>query len=175
MKKLLAGSIITASLAAVAVPLVLAQTASPSPAEPRAERFAHHRDYGNRLIRLPSERMEARLAYLKTALKISEAQEAQWTGFADTLRQQARAADERFKARRAQREQRMKHSRPTAIERMERRQTRLAAAAERLNQTLAAAKPLYAALSPEQQQIADELFARRGRGGYGHHGRHGRG
>jgi hypothetical protein len=175
MKTLLVGTLVTASLAAAAAPLVFAQTASSSADGPRAERLAHRHDHGKRAMRLPSERIDARLAYLKTALKITAAQEAQWSGFADTLRQQARAADESFKARRAQREQGVKRSRPTAIERMERRQTRLAAAADRLNQTLAAAKPLYAALSPEQQQIADELFARRGRGGFRHHGGHGRG
>lgn len=175
MKTLLVGTLVTVSLAAAAAPLVLAQTASSSSDRPRAERIAHRPDHAKRAMRLPSERIEARLAYLKTALKITDAQEAQWTGFADTLRQHARAADERFKARRAQRELRATRSRPTAIERMEHRQARLVAATERLSQTLAAAKPLYAALSPEQQQIADELFARQGRGGFRHHGRHGRG
>lgn len=175
MKKLLMGTLVTASLAAAAAPLVLAQSASTSADGPRAERSAHRYGHGQRAIRMPSERIEARLAYLKTALKITDAQEAQWNSFADTLRQQARAADERVKARHAQREEGVKRSRPTAIERMEHRQAHLAAAAERLNQTLTAAKPLYAALSPEQQQIADELFARRGRGGFRHHGWHARG
>jgi hypothetical protein len=32
-------------------------------------------------------------------------------------------------------------------------------------------KPLYAALSPKQQRIADEVLAPRGRGGHGGHGR----
>jgi hypothetical protein len=47
---------------------------------------------------------------------------------------------------------------------MERGQTRLAAASARLNETLSAAKPLYAALSPEQQKIADELLTSRRHG-----------
>jgi hypothetical protein len=52
----------------------------------------------------------------------------------------------------------------TAIERLERRQARLAAASARLNETLAAAKPLYATLTPEQQKVADEVLAAPRRG-----------
>ncbi|MDH3288020.1 MAG: Spy/CpxP family protein refolding chaperone [Betaproteobacteria bacterium] len=174
MKKMLIGTLVTVSLAAAAAPLVLAQTALSGTDGPRAERLAHRHGHGQRAMRLPSERIEARLAYLKTALKITDAQEAQWNSFADALRQHTRGADERFKARHAQRDQNVRRTPPTAIERMERRQARLAAAAERLKKTLTAAKPLYAALSPEQQQIADELFARRGRG-FRHHGWHHRG
>lgn len=174
MKKLLVGTLVTASLAAAGASLVLAQTASSGADGPRAARLAHQHGHGRHAMRLPSERMEARLAYLKTALKITAAQETQWNSFADTLRQHARDADERYKARHAQHERGVKRTSLTAIERMERRQARLAAKAERLKKTLTAAKPLYAALSPEQQQIADELVARRGRG-FRHHGRHGRG
>jgi len=47
----------------------------------------------------------------------------------------------------------------------------MATASNRLGERLAVQKPLYAALSPEQQQIADQVFATRG----GRHGsRHGR-
>ncbi|KPK18001.1 MAG: hypothetical protein AMJ67_12280 [Betaproteobacteria bacterium SG8_41] len=167
MNKLLIRTVVAASFAAATAPLVLAQSASSGAEGLRTE---HRHGHGQRAMRLPSERVEARLAYLKTALKITDAQEAQWSGFADTLRQQARAADERFKTRHARRQERVKRSRPTAIERIEHRQARLAAAAERLNQMLIAAKPLYAALSPEQQQIADELFSRRGHRGFRHRG-----
>lgn len=178
MKKLLVGTLVTASLAAAGASLVLAQTASSGADRPRTEHLAHQHGHGHgqHAMRLPSERMEARLAYLKTALKITAAQEAQWNSFADTLRQHARDADERYKARHAQHERGVKRTSLTAIERMERRQARLAAKAERLKKTLTAAKPLYAALSPEQQQIADELVARRGRSrGFRHDGWHGRG
>ena len=40
---------------------------------------------------------------------------------------------------------------------------------QRLNEVIAAAKPLYAALSPEQQKVADDLMARQGHGRMGHH------
>jgi hypothetical protein len=52
---------------------------------------------------------------------------------------------------------------------MERGQARLAAASARLTETLAAAKPLYAALSPEQQKVADEVLTPR-RDGRARHG-----
>jgi hypothetical protein len=42
-------------------------------------------------------------------------------------------------------------------------------ASQRLDEVIAAAKPLYAALNPEQQKIADEMLARQGHGRMGHH------
>ena len=157
MKRIVLNTLLCTALAAAA-PLALAQAA---PGAGHAQRGAAH----DRAFRLPSERVEARLAYLKTALKITDTQAPQWNAFADTLRKQARDMDERIKARRAERTQAQRDARPTAIERLERRQARLAAASARLSETLAAAKPLYAALNPDQQRIADGLFAHR-RGGH---------
>jgi hypothetical protein len=69
------------------------------------------------------------------------------------------------------------HQRPTAIERLEKAQAFRASAVARLDQFLAVPKPLYAALSPEQQKVADVVLNRRGqsmekpsmhgRGGFG--------
>jgi len=173
MKKLILTTLVSAGLAAAAAAPAIAQTAGAESAGPQARHFAQSHG-GQHSARLPSERAEARLAYLKTALKITDAQQPQWDAFADTLRRQARAADERMQARRAQMAEGRKGTPPTAIERMEFAQTRLAASSTRLNETLAAAKPLYAALSPEQQKIADELLAPRGHRGHGHRGGHGR-
>jgi hypothetical protein len=63
----------------------------------------------------------------------------------------------------------------TAIERLERAQQRTAERSARLNEVLAAAKPLYASLSPEQKQVADGMLAHRGHGGQRQHfrGMHG--
>ena len=174
MDKLKMSTLVFASLATAAAPLVYAQSTNPDPQGTRVERFAHRGHHGEGAFRLPSERIEARLAYLKTALKITDAQQAQWDAFADTLRKQARDADQRIQARRSQMAEKRKGTPPTAIERMEFRQARLAAASARLNATLAAAKPLYAALSPEQQKIADELLAPGGRRAFRHHGGRGR-
>ena len=59
---------------------------------------------GKHAFTKPSERIEARLAYIRTALKITDAQQAQWNAFAETLRNQARSADQRMQEFRAQRE-----------------------------------------------------------------------
>ncbi len=172
MKRILLSTLVSAALATVAATPVVAQSAVPGADGPQARHFAQRQHEGQRTLRLPSERTEARLAYLKTALKISDTQQSQWDAFADTLRRQAREADQRVQAMRTEAAGREKGAQPTAIERMERGQARLAAASKRLNESLSAAKPLYAALSPEQQKIADELLTPRRHGRSHHRGGH---
>lgn len=157
-KPIFSALIATSLLGAVAAPsLVSAQTAPPNPAvqSPRPER--------PRL--LPSQLIDARLAYLKTALKITPAQERQWNAFADVMRRQAPERDADIQQFRAERERRAQNpaQEPTAIERLERRQQFLAKASSRLSELLTAARPLYASFSPDQKRIADELLDR------GHH------
>lgn len=172
MNKLLLTTLVSAGIV-MAVPQSLAQTAGPQGGGPQARQFAQRQHDEQRAFRSPVERVEARLAYLKTALKITDAQQPQWNAYAEARRKQAREASERMQARKSQMAERQKGERPTAIQRLERRQAMLAAASVRLNETLEATKPFYAALSPEQQKIADEVLAPRGRGGF--HGRGGRG
>ena len=170
MNKLIMSTLIAAGLATIA-PLTMAQPGNPAAGAPQGQ-HAHRHHHGKHASSLPGERVEARLAYLKTALKITDAQQAQWDAFAGVVRKHAKSADERIKARHAQMAQRAEGKSPTAIEQLEGRQERLATASARLNELLAAGKPLYAALSPEQQQIADKALA--SRGGSRHGGRHGR-
>jgi len=165
MKKLVVSTLLSATL--VVAPLAIAQSGESAP---HARHGAAAQPHGERAFRMPSERVEARLAYLKTALRITDAQQPQWDAFANTLRKQAREMDVRIEARRAQRAQSGRDGRVTAIERLERRQQRLELASSRLNEIVAAAKPLYAALTPEQQKVADELLAQRHRGM--RHGQH---
>jgi len=172
MKKTLLSTLVSAALVAAAATPAFAQPGGPGGEGQHAQHFAQRQHEGQRAFRLPSERVEARLAYLKTALKITDAQHAQWNGFAETLRKHAREADQRVQAARTEAAGREKGARSTAIERMERGQVRLATAYTRMSETLAAAKPLYAALSPEQQKIADELLAPRRHGGPRHGGGH---
>ena len=106
----------------------------------------------------PSERVEARLAYIKTALKIADAQQPQWDAYAQLVRKYAQDMDQRFQARRSGAPGRETRQRPNAIERLEKAQSFHAAAITRLNQLLAVEKPLYAALSPEQQKVADVVL-----------------
>lgn len=129
----------------------------------------------------PSERVEARLAYQKTALKITDAQLPQWNAYAEQTRKSAREMDQRMtemQQRRSEMQQPGKSAqpgqRPGAIEQMEQRQSMHAQAIRRINEQLAVQKPLYAALSPEQQKIADAVLGHGGRQGMkGMHGQRG--
>ena len=163
MSKTLAGALLLIGLSSAFA--LHAQTGAAPAAQPQAQQGTRHHD-GKRAFTQPSERVEARLAYIRTALKITDAQQAQWNAFAETLRNQARAADQRMQEFRAQREQGAARERPNAIARLEREEQRHAESATRINERLAVQRPLYAALSTEQKAIADEVLAPRRHGGH---------
>ncbi|HYM48560.1 MAG TPA: Spy/CpxP family protein refolding chaperone [Burkholderiaceae bacterium] len=170
MNKALAGALLSIGLSSGLA--VHAQTGTAPAAQPPAHHGMRHHD-GKRAFMRPSERVEARLAYIRTALKITDAQQAQWNAFAETLRAEARRADQRMQELRAQREQRATRERPNAIARLEREQQRHAASVTRINELLAVQRPLYAALSTEQKAVADEVLAPRRHGGrFGRGGTH---
>lgn len=180
MNRVFLASAVAAAFAVAAPAAMAEEAAAEAPtivaAAPAAESAGAQRAQPERrAFRLPSERVEARLAYIRTALKITDAQNAQWESFANVLRNHARDMDRRIQERRAQAHQgpRRDFRNVSAIERLERQQQRMQARSARLNEVIAAAKPLYAALSPEQKQVADEMLAAQGRGG--HHRHHPRG
>jgi hypothetical protein len=153
----------------VSVPLAIAQMQD-VPAKDDARQHSQRAHHERGAFSMPGERVEAKLAYLKTALRITPEQQPQWDAFANTLRNQARAQDQRIQEWRAQRDQHDERQRPTAIDRLERKQKFYTIALENLQQRIAAAKPLYAALTHEQQQIADEVLASHGgHGKFGHY------
>lgn len=156
MSKLLSSMLLSAGIALAAAPSA-AQDATPAAKEPRAAQPSQRQARA-----LPSERVESRITELKSALKITPAQEPQWNAFADTLRKQARAGDGRVKEHRARADKGAKAAPVTAIQRLEQRQAFMKEASARMDELLATARPLYATLSPEQQKIADDLMARRG-------------
>jgi len=174
MNKLIMNTLVAAGFAAAA-PLAIAQGNPPAAGQGQQAQRGHHGhgDHGKQVFRMPGERVEARLAYMKTALKITETQQPQWDAFADVMRKQAREADTRIQSHREKRAANAGARPLTAIERLEMRQQFMAASSTRIGERLAAQKPLYAALSPEQQQIADRLFAERGGKHGGRGGRHG--
>ena len=158
---------ITSALAATLLisPLIFDNPAlalDPKPA-PAADAERHHH-------RLPSETVEARLAYAKTLLKITDAQTQQWNAVADVIRKQAKDRDAAFQN--WHRDQGTEH---TIIDRLERRQKMMTKAATDTSTLLEAARPLYAVLSTDQKKTADELIGHRFGGGHmGHHfGPHG--
>ncbi len=174
MSKPITNTLIAVGFVVAAVAPVGAQTATPStPAGGQVSHMAtmHHDMRGHdekRPFSRPTERVEARLAYIRTALKITDAQQPQWDAFANLLRKEAAEREKQLQewhARMAQRSEQREHRRPTAIERIEREQQFHATAIRKLNERLEVEKPLYAALTKEQKQIADQLLAP-----HGHHG-----
>ncbi len=112
---------------------------------------------------LPGARIEARLAYIKTALKLTDNQLPAWEPVADALRAQAKRRDAEIRARRAARNDSPAQGAPPApidpIARLEERQHSLAAEADDLARLLAVLKPFYATLTAEQKDDAAELLS----------------
>lgn len=155
MNKLLGTTLVSVFLAATSAPVAFAQ-AAPNANAPAAVSCAHR--FMERPFSRPTERVEARLAYQKTALKITDAQQAQWNAYASFARKRAQEMEQRFSSMRSGKQWRNRHERPNAIERLERTQSFLAGAVTRINQLLAVEKPLYAVLSPEQRRVADVVL-----------------
>ena len=169
MTRLIATTLFFVGLTAATAPLAMAQLQNALETDGAQWNDSQRGHHEKRAPSMPGERIEAKLAYLKTALQITPAQQPQWDAYANALRKEAREQDRRIQERHAQREQRAEHERPTAIERLEREQRFYTVALEDLKQHIAVEKPLYAVLTAEQQQIADELFASHGgRGKSGH-------
>lgn len=107
------------------------------------------------------ERMEKRQAELHAKLKLAPSQEAAWKTFTASM-----VPTEHGK--RTDRAEMVKLSTPQRMEKMlERSRLRHDAMATRLQ----AVKTFYAQLTPEQQQVFDDSFAKP-HGFGGHHGRH---
>lgn len=164
-------------LVLAALPACAADSASP-PAGDRAMAMAAHggpdgagmghhgrRHHGGPgMGMMAPERIEGRLAFLKTELKITDAQLPQWNAFADARRAQAKAAAERHAAHRAE------HGKPGAghdheagplPERLANAEQMMARHLEQVRQLRATVEPLYGVLSPEQRKTADQLLGRR--------------
>lgn len=174
MNKLLGRTLVSASFLAVTATTAFAQ--APANMEPRAG-YGQGNRQAERAFSRPTQRVEARLAYLRTALKITGAQQTHWDAYAAVARKNAQDMEQRIKARQSREPAGTPQERPSAIERLERAQSFHADRVTRINQLLAVEKPLYAALSPEQKKVADVVLNRglhqaqrqpmRERGGYG--------
>jgi len=108
----------------------------------------------------PSAMADARIAYFKSELKITPAQESAWKAFADQRKQQVEA----MLALRAN----AQASAPaTAPERLELRNQMMKKRQEQMEKGTATFKDLYAVLTPEQKALADQRVAMRGGRGRG--------
>jgi protein CpxP len=169
MNRLLSTTLVSVFFAATSASMAIAQTA-PNANAPSASGPAH--GFMDRPFSRPTERVEARLAYVKTALKITDGQQSQWDAYANVVRKNAQDREQRFQSRHHGEPGHTGHQRPNAIERLESTQSFLAEAGTRVSQLLAVEKPLYATLSPEQQKVADVVLNPRfqSMGGHSMHG-----
>jgi hypothetical protein len=102
-----------------------------------------------------ADHIEGHLAFLKTELKITDAQEPQWNAFADVMRASA-----------AQMAGMMKQGAPmmqgdatlSLPQRVDLQETHMAAHLDMLRKMKGALLPLYASFTDDQKRSADELF-----------------
>ena len=143
----LAAALLT-GVAAIGLAPALAQTA-PAPMNSTAARneARHHAMDGM----MPGQFVEGRIAFLKAQLKITPAQEAQWQQVEAAMRENAKALDQTIATAR------QNHGNTDAVQRLELREQFAKLRADNDARLLAVFKPLYAGLSPEQQQMANQL------------------
>jgi ABC-type transporter Mla subunit MlaD len=98
------------------------------------------------------DRVEGRLAFIKTELKITEAQSSAWNQLADTIRTAAKNHNERMKAA-FSREEKAK----TLPERLEVQEQFVNARLEEIKQIKGSLANLYAVLSDTQKKEADDV------------------
>jgi hypothetical protein len=102
--------------------------------------------------------IEGRIAFLKTELKITDPQTAQWNTFADALRANAKRMSEMQNTMMqggTMGQAGTSLSAPDRLDRMERMMTAMLDAVKAMRSALA---PLYATLSDDQKKIADQLI-----------------
>jgi periplasmic protein CpxP/Spy len=152
-KPLFAAALLT-SAAVVGLTPALAQT-TPAPQDSAAMQSQARHYAAPRM--LPGRLVDGRIAFLKAELKITSEQETQWQSVASALRQNANALDQVINSARQQR------GAMDAVQRLTEREQFDKVRTENDDRLLSAFKPLYASLSPEQQQIASQLLVQ-------HHG-----
>ena len=102
---------------------------------------------------MPLKHVEGRLAFLKTELKITPAQEPQWTKFADTVRSTAKNAQGATPPMMQGGAQAA-----TAPDLLGRYEKTLSSQLETVHALKAAFDPLYSSFSDDQKKAADELL-----------------
>jgi LTXXQ motif family protein len=98
--------------------------------------------------------MDGRLAYLKAELKITPEEESLWNDYAIAVKDNAKSLGERCTALVAQ----SKDKTPSLPERLDIHDQFMTARLDALRSIGKALKPLYAALSDEQKQLADQFI-----------------
>ncbi|MBR0714029.1 Spy/CpxP family protein refolding chaperone [Bradyrhizobium liaoningense] len=98
------------------------------------------------------DRVEGRIAFLRTELKITDAQQSAWNAFADALRTNAKTLGDMRSSMMSQRS-------PGLVEKLTLQEKWLAARLEGTRAMKSALSTLAATFSDEQKKAADELLA----------------
>ncbi len=106
-------------------------------------------------LMMAPERIEGRIAFLRAELKITDAQQPLWNGFAEALRSNARDMMGGMQQMMASMEGR---TAPGLMQRMDGHERMLVAHLESLRRMKAALTPLYGALDDTQKRTADQLL-----------------
>ncbi|MEM5330089.1 Spy/CpxP family protein refolding chaperone [Paraburkholderia sp. JHI2823] len=107
------------------------------------------------------QRVEERITWLHTQLKITPEQEPQWKTFADVMRSNGQTMGALYKQRMETENTR------NALDDMKQYAQIAQAHAEDMQKLVTAFEPLYTSLSPEQKKLADQTFR------HGHEHEHG--
>ena len=143
---------------ALAMSGAFAQTAAPaSAAAPAPASGAAHYE----------QRVEQRITYLHTQLKITPQQEPQWKAFADVMRTNGETMAGLYEQRMADKDQ-------SALDDMKQYSAIATAHADGTKKLLDAFEPLYTSFSPDQKKLADTTFRHPSRA-EGHHKHSGKG
>jgi hypothetical protein len=173
---LIALGIVAAAIVGLAPVISSAQTppqqlpANPNRAAPAPNDRGDPRGFDRRASRF-EDRLERRLNFLHSELRITPQQEQVWATFADAVRREAQAGRDQFLDRRDQFRggpnagpnagpDGRNAPPPSIVERLEQRQQGLEERGAYYDRLLSALRPLYAALSDDQKRAADEnLFS----------------
>jgi LTXXQ motif family protein len=98
--------------------------------------------------------IDGRLAFLKAELKITSEQESLWNDYAAAVKDNAKTIGERCTAMMGQGDGKT----PSLPERLDAQEQFITARLDGLRAVTKALKPLYAALSDEQKQLADQFI-----------------
>jgi LTXXQ motif family protein len=105
-----------------------------------------------------ADHVEGRLAFLKTELKITDAQLPQWNAYADVVRASATQMNDMMKQGAAMMAMMQGGTPPSLPQRLDVREKHLAVHLETLRKFSATLLPLYASFSDEQKRLADALL-----------------
>lgn len=151
----LAAATVFGALALPAAAQTPAATTAPAAAP------AHHASHG---AMTPEEAVEKHIADQKKALKVTDAQSAQWDAFAAAIRENAKDAEARHQAHEA-----AAAGSQSAVDDLKGYADAAAAHADGIKKLAAAFETLYNAFTPEQKKNADDYFAHRAQHPPAHH------